>query len=166
MSGQPALWKRFEAWTWPVFKSPAFIGHRLWQAFGSDAEAAGEPPSWEAYYEDCLRSYAPFSRSVEIEARYLREIAGFARRNRVPLWFVLAPVADQFRDGRTRPQDFVKNILAAEGVAVLDLMVSMREIPDLTALYLPEDYGHWSPAGHAFAARQVAKFARFERVFD
>lgn len=163
----PHFWLGIESALWPHMKSPVLIGNLL-SKFSDTQENQAQPTTgWKGYYETCLRSYRRGSASAQIEERYLKEVVGFVRKAGVPLWFVLAPATDQFADGRTNPQDFVKGILAREGIPILDLMDAMRELgDDVTSLYLRGDHGHWNPAGHRFVAEQIAQFAKFRHALD
>lgn len=61
-----------------------------------------------------------------------------------------------------RPQRELGRVLAARGVAVLDLLAPGRRAAADGALYLPRDT-HWNTAGHRLAATELARFVADRR---
>lgn len=58
-----------------------------------------------------------------------------------------------------RPHRMIDQLATEEGVPLVDLLLSLREAARRgpAPLYFPQD-GHWTPAGHAVAAQQIASY--------
>ena len=128
--------------------------------YSDDKSSENKDNSWEFYYKACLATYNPGKVTAENEKKYLIDIIDFSRKIEVPLFFVLAPVTDQFVDRDFRPQYFVRNTLYEYGhnLPVLDLFTVWERYKNIDDYYLPNDHGHLNAKGHKLLAVEIKKF--------
>lgn len=148
---------------WPYLKSPTLIKHLIqnsYSKFIADKKSKKNNFVWEGYYKTSINSYTPGSVKAINEERYLTDILNFTFKRGVPIFFVLAPAVDQFKDHNSLPQNYVRNIVESYNVPVLDLMEPLGEINNIEDYYLPNDHGHWNAKGHKLVAYEISNFIR------
>jgi hypothetical protein len=103
----------------------------------------------------------------------IHQIAEFAREHKVPYVVVIVPTRRQVRPSESRaqavsdgiPQERIMKICRDTGYArCLDLLGVFRENAS-NGLYYKTDF-HWTPEGHALAAREILKFIRANDLKD
>jgi len=73
-------------------------------------------------------------------------------------WLVGGDTRDRNRYEQEAPNGRLAAIAERQGLRYLDLLPAIRQAHDATGgLYYPAD-GHWTSAGHAFAAEQIADY--------
>jgi hypothetical protein len=72
------------------------------------------------------------------------------------LFFVVVPVLDQFSDNKRGPQEFLCQF-ASKNVVVVDILTALRQYPDHSELYLPNDNRHFSKRGNRVIAQQISQ---------
>jgi hypothetical protein len=159
--GYPSSVGYFEKKVWPYLKSPTLLKHItniFIDKYIDNNSDAIENETWDKYYNYCLSSYYPSSVTAKNEEKYLTDIANYFKQKGTPLYFVLAPMFDQFEDNVIFPQLFVKSIMRKHNIPVLDLWEKLRKFDDLSNYYLPNDHGHWNAQGHQIVAKEIYDF--------
>ena len=121
-------------------------------------------------YERDARS--AFDRAYKLMELSVKQIAEFAREHKVPYLVVIVPTRGQVRQTEPKaqsasagsmsegmPQQRIMKICRDTQYAqCLDLLGAFRENAT-NGLYYETDF-HWTPEGHALAAREILKFIR------
>jgi hypothetical protein len=111
---------------------------------------------WQEYYHYCLNTFKPDSKFITLERHYLNQVVRLANLRKIPLFFVIVPVLDQFSDRKSGPQEFLSQF-ENNNVVVVDILEELSQYPDHKELYLPNDNGHFSPKGNRMIAQQISK---------
>ena len=148
------IFGKIENQIWPYLRSPALIKHLTLEF--SNYNQRKLKMKWQEYYHYCLDTFKPDSKFITIERHYLNQVVRLANLRKIPLFFVIVPVLDQFSDGQRGPQDFLSQF-EYNNVIVVDILEVLSQYPDPKELYLPNDNGHFSPKGNRMIAQQISE---------
>lgn len=107
-----------------------------------------------SYYRWCLDSFEPTSLAVKTEERYLKDVVFWAKSRGIPLFLVISPSRQQFKDGMRSPQEFVLRFSEEHGISAVNLI---EEVPE--DIFLPGDDAHYSANGSELVAKVL-----FDRI--
>jgi len=112
--------------------------------------------NWQEYYDYCLDTFKPDSKFINLERHYLNQVVRLANHRKIPLFFVIVPVLDQFSDNERGPQEFLSQF-ENKNVVVVDILKELSQFPDHKELYLPNDNGHFSKIGNRMIAKEISE---------
>jgi lysophospholipase L1-like esterase len=112
--------------------------------------------NWQGYYNYCLDTFKPDSKFIKLERHYLDQVIRLANHRKIPLFFVIVPVLDQFSDNERGPQEFLSQY-ENKNVVIVDILKELSQYPNHKELYLPNDNGHFSKKGNQMIAEQISE---------
>ena len=149
---------KFQHFIFRFFKWPFIFKPRLLQLFNDSVE--NEDPrrtSWESYYEWCISSYELNSQTRKNEKKYIYDIVNWCQKNKTKLLFILLPAENQFNDGHTEPQEFVKSLGERYDFPVVDLMPRLALANSEKRIFLPGQ-SHLNSYGNSVVASIISSF--------
>jgi lysophospholipase L1-like esterase len=139
---------------WPYLRSPTLIKHLTQELLNKNPRKL--EMKWQEYYNYCLGTFKPDSKFINFERRYLDQVVSLANHRKIPLFFVIVPVLDQFSDNNRGPQEFLSQF-ESKNVVVVDILKELSQYPDHKELYLPNDSRHFSEKGNRMIAKQISE---------
>jgi len=152
-----AEWAIYKVLRWPFLLKPV-ANHLLAGLHLRPDGPAGS--TWEDHYAWCMDSYSEDNPKRSNEARYLQDVISWSRSQNCPLRVVIAPAEDQLTDGKTQPQEFVRQLFEAESVPVLDLLPILKDAQQSAnkSLFIIGDHAHWNADGNQVVANAIARW--------
>lgn len=153
---------KFQHFIYRFFKSPfvfkSLLKNVYQKFFGKKSERQSKIESWGNYYNWCISSYELKSKTRQNEEKYIHDIVIWCQKNKTKLLFVLLPAENQFNDGHTEPQEFIKRLGDHYVFPVVDLMPRLALANSEKRTYLPDDFGHLNARGNLIVANIIKDY--------